>query len=71
MEVTVTETTITVVAAWGGWTDAEWDATMRRHGVYDYPIIDMDYTTDGEVERWLMYRDVAITAEEVADEFAC
>lgn len=71
MEVTVTETTVTVVAQWGDWTDEQWDQCMRSHGVYDVPMAHIDYTTDGEIERWLMFREVAVAETEVADERAC
>lgn len=71
MQVTVTDTTVTVVAAWGDWTDEQWNECMKAHGVYDLPMAYIDYTTDGDTERWLMFRDMTQTKMEVADERAC
>lgn len=56
MLVTVTETLITVVAE-AGWTDEQFDAALRLHGVADEPVYLEDFTTDGWTDVWHLSRN--------------
>jgi len=59
MTVTITETTIIIVAR-EDVTDAEWVAAMHAHGIADEFFTGHDVATVDGLSTWLFYRDVPV-----------